>query len=622
MRFGLIFILAIALAAQTRFPPTPEQQQQIAEKINQLDAAIGKLRASVPDEQLADVEVYLKAAQWIVRFDEFYAAAYPAQTIAVLDAGLERAGKLEAGGTPWTASSGVICRGYRSRVDGSVQPYAITVPAGYTGASAAWLEVILHGRGDTQNEVSFLYTHGRAKPKPSEHPVLQLEVWGRGNNAYRWAGETDVFEAIDSVRKRYRVDPDHVALRGFSMGGAGAWHIGLHHPDQWAALEAGAGFADTELYAKVTEPPPYVHIYDAQDYALNATAVPTVGYGGEDDPQLRASTTIREALEHAGFHFQQHEYSYTTDALRALFLIGPKTQHKWEPESKKLSDAFVLANQIRGLREPESYRFVTWTERYNRDFRVTVEQLENDYQRAQVDVHTAARVLDAVTHNVARLTLTGDGLKTFRIDGQMFPAKVSATFERGKNGWRAAAAPAGPTKQHGLQGPIDDAFLDAFVCVKPAAGEPSPVNDFALKALDRFAAEFPKWMRGDVRTKAAPEVTAADHENANIVAFGTPGTNPLIARLLDYAPIHWTKDAIVVGSRKFDASTHMLAMIYPNPDNPRRYIVINSGHTFHESDFKGTNALIYPRAGDWAVTDIQTGRVVAEGVFDRNWQLR
>ena len=71
--------------------------------------------------------------------------------------------------------------------------------------------------------------------------------------AYRWAGETDVFEAIESVRKRYNIDPKRIALRGFSMGGGGAWHLGLHYPDQWAVVEAGAGFVETKVHAKVRE---------------------------------------------------------------------------------------------------------------------------------------------------------------------------------------------------------------------------------------------------------------------------------------------------------------------------------------------------------------------------------
>jgi hypothetical protein len=42
-------------------------------------------------------------------------------------------------------------------------------------------------------------------------------------------------------------------------------------------------------------------------------------------------------------------------------------------------------------------------------------------------------------------------------------------------------------------------------------------------------------------------------------------------------------------------------IVYPNPLNPRRYVVINSGHTFGEDDFRGTNAWLYPRLGDYSV---------------------
>jgi predicted peptidase len=42
----------------------------------------------------------------------------------------------------------------------------------------------------------------------------------------------DVFEAITAVRRRYNIDPTRILLRRFSMGGEGAWHIALHHPDR------------------------------------------------------------------------------------------------------------------------------------------------------------------------------------------------------------------------------------------------------------------------------------------------------------------------------------------------------------------------------------------------------
>ena len=56
--------------------------------------------------------------------------------------------------------------------------------------------------------------------------------------------------------------------------------------------------------------------------------------------------------------------------------------------------------------------------------------------------------------------------------------------------------------------------------------------------------------------------------------------------------------------KTYDAKTHAPALIIPNPLNPKRYVVINSGQTFDASDFIGTNALLFPKLGDWGVFKI------------------
>ena len=118
-------------------------------------------------------------------------------------------------------------------------------------------------------------------------------------------------------------------------------------------------------------------------------------------------------------------------------------------------------------------------------------------------------------------------------------------------------------------------------------------------------------------------MTPADERSGSVVAFGTSSDQSADCPCGEsYADSAGPIEAIVVGDREFDSATHMLSMIYPNPQNPKRYLVINSGHTFHDAEFKGTNVLLNPRVGDWAVTDIGTGKVVAEGVFDRNWKLQ
>ncbi|HYM09785.1 MAG TPA: alpha/beta hydrolase-fold protein [Bryobacterales bacterium] len=612
--------LAIAAVAAEPYKPTDAEKQQIRARLADLDRTLEVARNREPDDALlADAEVYRKAAQWILRFpEEFYTPAYVANTLAALDRGLARAKLLAAGQSPWAKQKGRLVRAYRSRVDGSVQPYGLVIPDSYDGSRPVRLDLVMHGKGATLNEVSFLAAHDSEQPVPPGQDFLQLDVFGRTNNAYRWAGETDVFEALESVRRRYNIDPRRIVLRGFSMGGAGAWHLGLHYPGLWAAVEAGAGFTETKRYAKPQGLPPELtpyqeaalHIYDAVDYALNAFNLPMVGYGGEIDPQLQASVNIREQLAREDLPLAD---------LRVLFLVGPHTPHRFHPDSKRESEEFI--RRMLPQQTPDRLRFVTYTTRHNRCFWITVEGLERQYERAEVDAQrdSDGRHVTITTRNVSRLTLAHPAKVT--LDGQPIAAGP-LLFEKQGGQWKAASSTAGLRKQHGLQGPIDDAFMEPFLCVRPTGKPWHPLaNDYAQQTLDRFSQEFAKWLRGDVRVKDDTAVTPEDISNYNLVLFGDPGSNRLIGRIAGRLPIRWTRRSVVIAGQTFPAADHLPALIYPNPLNPKRYVVLNSGHTFHEKEFRGTNALLFPRLGDYAVIDAKSGEAALAGLFGVRWDL-
>ena len=544
-----------------------------------------------------------------------------ANTLAALDRGMERAAQLAAGSAPWDKQKGRFSRAYRSKVDGSLQPYGMIVPDSYDGSKPMRLDVVLHGKGATLNEVSFLTAHDAAKPIPPEEDYLQVEVFGRTNNGYRWAGETDVFEALASVEKRYNVDPARIVLRGFSMGGAGTWHIGLHHPDRWAAIEAGAGFTDTKVYAKQVDLPPHqdaaLRIYDAVEYSLNAVNVPSVGYGGDEDPQRQAAINIRERLEQEGYRFTAAGLRWTTADLRALFLTGPKTGHRFHPDSKRESEAFIREALVNGRRVPERIRFVTYTPRYNRCFWAQVDVLEKMYERTEV--YADKNVIR--TKNVTRLTVTAElPYGAITLDGQKLPSP--GVYHKTNAVWEQVEPSVGVLvgKVRGRSGPVDDAFMDSFLCVRPTGAPAHPaVTDRARSTLDVFAREFAKWMRGDIRIKDDTAVTKQDIASSSLILFGDPGSNRLIAQVLEKLPLKWTKDELTVAGRTYAASSHMPVVICRNPLNPKRSLVLNSGHTFHDREFAGTNALLYPRLGDYAVIGTG-GEVIASGLFNGEWK--
>jgi pimeloyl-ACP methyl ester carboxylesterase len=588
-----LFLVASARAAS---PPTPAERERIEAKLAQLTRELDDLRGKhVDDARIADIEIYQKAAVWALRFEEeFFTPAYVPNALQALDHGLARAADAKF---TWEARKGRIVRGYRSRIDGSVQPYGLIIPESYDGSKPVRLDLVLHGRAEQMTEVSFIAAHESDKPVAQDY--ITLEVYGRGNNAYRWAGETDVFEALASVKARYNIDPQKIVLRGFSMGGAGAWHIGLHFPDQWAAVEAGAGFTETKKYAKLGPLVGYqeamLRIYDAVDYATNAEMVPFVGYGGELDPQLQASVNIRDRL--AAEHITPPQI---------LFLVGPATEHKWEPGALAKSNAFIDAILAKPRKQPDHIHFVTYTTAYSKCDWISIESLEKQYQRAEVDADRWGDEMRVITRNVSRIGIEGG--KHVVIDGQSVELANFGILTKTADGWRRTGK-SGRYKKPGLQGPVDDAFKDAFLIVRPTGKPDNKVAaEYISDTMAQFVKEWAKYMRAEPRIKDDRAVTDDDIDKYHLILFGDESSNKLTKRLAPLLMRGWPGAPLVP------------VLIAPNPLNANRYIVFNSGHTFHEEEFKGTNALLYPRLGDYAVINPVQRQVVRGGLFDTEWR--
>lgn len=655
--FALSSLLAVALAAgasvpaaaQTPYPSakklkiSAENRRRITQKLAELQKAVAALKANdkLDADRVADVEIYAKAAEWCLRHGEFYRPAWVKYCLKALETGIARAGELAKGRSPWIRRTGTTILGYYSRVDGSVQPYALTLPDGIDPSSPRrWpLHVKLHGRGSTLNEVSFINRHD-GKPLSKGQTWVQLDVFGRINNAYRFSGETDVFEAMHDLRRSVRIDERRIVLHGFSMGGAGAWHLGLHYPSKWCSVGPGAGFVDFYQYQKQTEKrPPYqdatLGIYDSIDYVLNAYDVPVCSYGGELDKQLVASTRMVEAAKKLGVNIK--------------LIIGKGAGHRFTPEGFKEFMAFHLAQMKKG-RPPypgrRSIRFVTRTLKYNRCEFATIEEMIEMYKPALVEGGVDGKTgrLQLKTTNVAVLQVDRDVADEIELDGTRLKLREAAKgllpgvfYEKTSDGWRGlnydesrafAGNPDG-NKRHDLQGPIDDAFMQPFVCVR-GTGTPwsKPQQAWADWTLRRFQREFDKWLRGKLPVVRDSDVDEKLIASKNLVLFGDPGSNAVLARVLDKLPLKWTKDGLEVNGKKYDANSHGVALIYPNPLNKRRYVVINSGHTFHARDFRASNSWLFPRLGDVAVQRFARQKdgsykeaIVWAALFNGGWKL-
>ena len=247
----------------------------------------------------------------------------------LLDEGIERARELLAGRKPWMTKTGPVVRGFISRLDGSIQPYCLDVPVNYfkNKTKKHRLDVWLHGRGETQLEIGFLAKREKMTKYPSQD-YFTLHPFGRYSNAFKFAGEVDVFEALAHVRKSYNIDANRISNRGFSMGGAGCWQLAVHYADQWFASNPGAGFSETPEFLKhfqqqTLNPTWYEKKlwswYDCPGYVINLKHCPTIAYSGEIDIQRQAAEMM--------------EAAHDSEGMKLLHIIGPDTKHKIHPES-------------------------------------------------------------------------------------------------------------------------------------------------------------------------------------------------------------------------------------------------------------------------------------------------
>jgi pimeloyl-ACP methyl ester carboxylesterase len=622
---------------------------ELLNKSKSIRDALSKLKLDAVSK--SHIEVIPRAVEMTVEHGMFYIDKEFAQAdelLALAQQRLQAAGEgkrsaelLEVTLQQSSDKPKLLSGGYRSRLDGSIQPYGLVVPAGWKAdpSKPVRLDVWLHGRGEKVSEVAFMHQRMHQVGEFAPPNTLVLHPYGRYCNAFKFAGEIDVLEAIENVKQIYPIDNTRIAIRGFSMGGAGCWQLAVHYPQLWAAANPGAGFSETMEFLRVFQkedfkPTDYqrklLHWYDCPDWTNNLRNLLTVAYSGEVDNQKQAADVM--------------EAAYKLRGMKLPHVIGPQTAHKILDTSKpiiqkQLDDALDIGRSA----IPKTIDLTTFTLRYHELAWLSIEGLDKHWEEAIIHAELGKQEVLLQSKNIVRMKLqfseqdfpfTIDKPIRLKVDSQPLTvafhnvgqSKVLWLIKDPDGTWKASANSAvsqeSLVKRPGLCGPIDDAFMDAFVWVPPSQTDTSNGSWYDTE-FQHATKEWRRHFRGDIVVKS--ELTDADIANNNLILFGTPTSNPLIAKVLTALPIEWTTENLRVAGVDYDAQTHAPLLIYPNPLNPNRYVVINSGFTFREFAYLN-NARQIPMLPDWAVVDVSQGansvspgNVVNAGFFDEHW---
>ncbi|MCD6335014.1 MAG: hypothetical protein J7M27_06740, partial [Candidatus Latescibacteria bacterium] len=110
--------------------------------------------------------------------------------------------------------------------------------------------------------------------------------------------------------------------------------------------------------------------------------------------------------------------------------------------------------------------------------------------------------------------------------------------------------------------------------------------------------------------------------------FGGAESNTVMAKIAGKLPISVQPGEITVGDRKIEGAGWAVRMIYPNPLNRKRFVLVNAGTDVEGMRLTEVLGTMHSAAGlpDYIIynREVKTkgwGGVTAAGFFDQTWRL-
>lgn len=453
-------------------------------------------------------------------------------------------------------------RTFRSNIDGSVQSYAVQ-PAG--GDDPTWegppgIVLALHGTGVDAHTFASAYT-----PKRWAHIIAPTNRRPQGFDWEDW-GRIDAFEALADAEQRFPNDPLRRYVTGHSMGGHGAWHLGVSFPDKFAAIGPSGGWPSYWAYGggmpDYDEPTSIEEMLmrgnspsDTISLIKNLTPVGTYILHGEKDSERDVSVVqarfMRSQL--AEFH---PDFAYYEK---------PDAGHWWGNETvdwPRMMQFFRNRNlPITGV--PASIDFTTANPAISsRCHWAAIETQLKQLRPSRIVLNQTPteRRITGRTDNVDRLMLDLshfppgrtvrvqlDGTRSTRVTLPSGDEKKVWLVNRDDR-WRQVPVPAQRVKGPHRNGTFKAVFEDRVMLVYGTKGSEEENRWSYAKA--RFDAET-FWYRGNgaIEVIADTDFNPEHDRDASVILYGNSETNGAWPALLSICPVQVRPGLISIDQR-------------------------------------------------------------------------
>jgi pimeloyl-ACP methyl ester carboxylesterase len=550
---------------------------------------------------------------------------------------LEELAQIKTQGTGPIRPSGFVRLSYTDEADGSTQFCPVYLPAGYDPKQRWPAVVYLHGfNPPNPTYVRWWRVDQRHEPIAERFNVIYIEPHGRGNSQYLGIGEQDVLRCLELAKQRLSVDEDRVYLTGESMGGSGTWIISSRHPDLFAAAAPVFGGWDYRLIPNFGFDNPQAvrpgerATQESQSSFVNAENllnVPLFVSHGDTDQTVNVefSRHAVRMLQRWGYDIRYEEFpgGMHEDLNNRERNMAWMLQHKREAAPRKVR---VRSMDLGGARA--HWVQVQMWEQPLRPVRVEAEIIEPGVVRLDTD-------------NVSSLTLTpppklrGTG-NTLRVvwNGKEHTTPVS------KDGVVLLSTETNRThslvKRPGFEGGLSRFFTTPFIVVVGTASSDPEMRRLCEENAQAFAGAWNVWQHTLPHVMKDTEITADLEKKYSLLLIGGADANLVTRRMAARLPLQTKKDSITVDGRRFAATDAVVQLLYPNPSQANRYVMVVAATSPAGMYFWNPAAFHHIVFGfpmlpmDWTIRDgrrvtldngLSPERAwIASGTFDAHWR--
>lgn len=539
-------------------------------------------------------------------------------------------------------------RTFRSRIDHSVQSYAVQPAIGYGSDLARQLVhdksadespygvlLALHGAGVGAQQFAEQY-----QAKPWAHVIAPA---GRGPYGFDWEAwaRIDALEALADAQEKLPFDARRVYVTGHAMGGHGALVLATTAPDRFAAVGTSGAWSSLWSYGgglpKYREPTPVQAMLrraatpsDTLRYLDNLKGLGVYLLHGTEDVEVPIEQSrlilTRLSAQHNDFAFYGkqgagHWWDQTTVDWPAMMDFFQDRQRADESPLRVVlstSDLGVMAERA-------------W---------VSIAQQETPLEVSTVELESKAEPLSIIgtTKNVKRLSIDKDALPrdepfVVRLDGgrevafRGMPASGKVWLEKRGDRWRRVYSPDNNSKGPQRYGGFQSVFDHHALLVYGTRG--SKEENAWARAKARFDAETFAY-RGNGALQMVPdtEFDVAKDQDRNVILYGNADTNGAWPALLSTCPVQMRRGRITVDIRPELGDDLGMLLVRPRPGSDTAVVGVVGGTGL--AGMRLTNRLRYFVSGiaypdliilGGGAVEKGDGDVRAAGYFGNDWGL-